>query len=459
MRVLILNASFSLLILTASTVLGASVKQTDSLPVPSPTITIQSSALPSQSEDRAPVLVPTPTEKAMSYYRSGIALWIINSILGFLIPVLFLFTGFSARIRDWAWKLTPFKKSDQSSWLLRSIKTFVLIGVYFAIFTVISAIISLPLDYYQGFVREHAYGLSDQAFGKWLGDQLKGLMVSIVAGALFLWVPYLLIKKSPQRWWLYTGLLTIPFLFFSIMIQPVFIDPLFNDFGPMKNKELESKILKLAERAGIEGGRVYEVNKSADTKHLNAYVTGFGSTKRIVLWDTLLKEMNEREVLCVMGHEMGHYVLGHVWKLILFFSAVILLTLFAIHRTARWMLDKYHQRFGFNELSDIASLPLIILIFSVYIFIVTPGIMAFTRHTEHESDRFGLEITHDNHAMATAFAKFVTNDLANPRPNALVKLWQYSHPTTGERIDFANEYRPWEKGLPSEYDHLFKNQK
>jgi Zn-dependent protease with chaperone function len=438
MRIVILIASLGLMLSVS-----ALAQTPTALPSPAAAITAQPTPTPAPASDTGPVPIPTPSEKAMRYYHGNIALWIFNTLWGFLIPALFLFTGLSARIRDWAQRLGR--------------KWFFVIGIYFAIFTIINFVIGLPLDYYQGFVREHQYGLSDQAFGKWLGDEFKGLAVGIVMGFLFLWVPYLLLKKSPQRWWIYTGLLAIPFLFFVIMIEPVFIDPLFNDFGPMKDKALETKILALAERAGIEGSRVYEVNKSADTKHLNAYVTGFGGTKRIVLWDTLLKEMNDREVLTVMGHEMGHYVLGHVWKSILFFSFVILLTLYAIHRTARWMLNRYHRRFGFSELSDIASLPLIILLFGVYIFIVTPAVLAFTRHSEHEADRFGLEITRDNHAMATAFTKFVTNDLDNPRPNLLVKLWQHSHPTTGERIDFANEYKPWEEGRPLEYEHLFKH--
>ncbi|MDQ3013618.1 MAG: M48 family metalloprotease, partial [Acidobacteriota bacterium] len=293
MRVVILVAILSLLSPVAA------LAQTPSAPpLPTTSITAQPTPPPAAQAGTGPVAVPTPTEKAMSYYRGGIALWVFNTLWGFLIPILFLFTGFSARIRDWSQRLGR--------------KWFFVIGIYFAIFTIINFAINLPLDYYQGFVREQAYGLSDQAFGKWFGDQFKGLAVGIVVGFLFLWVPYLLLKKSPRRWWLYTGLLMIPFLFFAIMIQPVFIDPLFNDFGPMKNKALEAKILALAERAGIEGSRVYEVNKSADTKHLNAYVTGFGGTKRIVMWDTLLNQMNEREVLSVMGHEMGHYVLGHV---------------------------------------------------------------------------------------------------------------------------------------------------
>ncbi|HEX5083956.1 MAG TPA: M48 family metallopeptidase, partial [Blastocatellia bacterium] len=371
-----------------------------------------------------------------------IVLSVVNVLWGLLIPALFLFTGFSARIRDWA-------KSIGKTW-------FLVIGIYFAIFLIINFALDLPLSYYQGYVRQHAYGLSNQTFGKWFRDEFIGLGLGIVVGFLFLWIPYLLIKKSPRRWWLYAGLLAVPFLFFSILIQPVWIDPLYNQFGAMKNKELEAEILHLAERAGIEGGRVYEVAKSEDTKALNAYVTGFGATKRIVLWDTIIRKMNEDELLFVMGHEMGHYVLGHVWKTILFLSALIIAGLYAIHRTAGWLINKYHERFGFTELSDVASLPLIILLFSIFFLIITPVALAFSRHNEHEADRFGLEITRNNRAAATAFVKLQQENLAVPRPNIIIKLWEASHPPLGERIDFSNEYRPWEKGEPLKYGNLFK---
>src|SRR5215468_6428081 len=313
----------------------------------------------------APVPVPEPGEKALSYYRSGIVLWVVNVVWGLLIPALFLLTGFSARIRDWANRIGR--------------RRFFANRVYIAIFLIINFAIDFPLSYYQGFVREHAYGLSNQTFGKWFGDEVIGLLIVIVAGFLFLWIPYLLLKKSPRRWWLYTGLLTIPFLILSILVTPILIEPLFNKFGPMKNKELEAKILQLAERAGIEGGRVYEVAKSEDTKTLNAYVTGFGATKRIVLWDTTIAKLDQDELLFVMGHEMGHYVLGHVWKTILFLSLLITVTLYAIHRTAGWPINKFHQRFGFTELSDVASLPLIILLLSAYFLIIAPVALAFSR--------------------------------------------------------------------------------
>ncbi len=381
----------------------------------------------------------------MDYYRSGIGWWMAGLLWSFLIPLLFLFTGFSARLRNVA------------EFLGR--KWFFIIGVYFALFTLINFVIDLPLSYYEEFARQHAYGLSNQTFSKWFGDSLKSLGIGLIGGFLVMWIPYLLLKKSPNRWWLYTGLLAIPFLVLLIMIQPVYLDPVFNQFGPMKNKALEAKILQLAERAGIEGSRVYEVAKSEDTKALNAYVTGFGSTKRIVLWDNTIARLTEPELLFVMGHEMGHYVLGHIWRSIFFLSALIIAVLYVIHRTSGWLIRRYRYRFGFDHLADVASLPLLILLFSLFTFMATPLANSFTRHQEHEADRFGLEITQNNHAAATAFVKLQTENLANPRPGWLIKLLRATHPPLGERIDFCNEYRPWAKHEPLAYEHLFRNLK
>jgi Zn-dependent protease with chaperone function len=436
MRLVILIAAFCLLITSA-----AFAQQ----PSPSPAAQEAAAQMTAGQDSAAPAPVPAPSEKALSYYRSGLVLWVVGILWGLLIPAIFLFTGFSARIRNWA-------QAIGRRW-------FFVIGVYFAIFLIINFVIDLPLSYYQGYVRQHDYGLSNQTLGKWFGDSLKGLMVGAVFGFLFLWIPYLMLKKSPRRWWLYTGLLAIPFLILVVLVQPIWIDPLFNKFGPMKNQELETRILSLADRAGIEGSRVFEVEKSEDTKALNAYVTGFGNTKRIVLWDNTIAKLSEEELLYVMGHEMGHYVLNHIWKTIHFFAILIMIALYAIHRTAGWLIAKYRHRFGFDELSDIASLPLIILLFSLYFMIITPIGLAYSRYNEHEADRFGLEITQKNRPAATAFVKLQMENLGVPRPHWLVKIWQASHPPLGERIDFCNEYRPWEKGEPLHYGELFKQSK
>ena len=392
--------------------------------------------------DSGPVAVPEPSEKAIRYHRGGLWIWLFQTALGLLLPAFFLFTGLSARIRDLAQQLGR--------------RWFFTIAIYIAIFSLLSAVVELPISYYTDFVREHQYGLSNQTFGKWLKDSLLSLGIGILISALFLWVPYLLLKRSPRRWWLYTSLLAIPFLLLLILVQPIWIDPLFNKFGPMENKALETRILDLAEQAGIEGGRVFEVDKSADTNALNAYVTGFGQTKRIVLWDTTIARLSEEELLYVMGHEMGHYVLGHVWKRIGFLALLIITTLYLVYRTAQGLISRFRVRFGFDSLDDIASYPLLTLLFGLFFLLAQPAFLAFSRSSEREADRFGLEITRDNRQAATAFVKLQEDNLAVPRPHWLVKLWRGSHPPLGERIDFCNEYRPWEKGQPLRYGHLFR---
>jgi Zn-dependent protease with chaperone function len=421
-------------LITCSTVVGA--RQAPSAGQ-SPSAGQQSSTV-----SEAPVPVPEPSEKAMARYRSGVALWLIDTAWGFILPAAILLTGFSSRMRTWAARVSR--------------KRVLTIAIYFAIFSIVTFVIDLPRAYYEEFVREHAYGLSNQTLSKWFGDSLKSLAVGVVMGALFLWVPYLLLKKSPRRWWLYTAMASVPFLCLTMLIAPVWIDPLFNTFGPMKNKALETKILQLADRAGIEGGRVYEVDKSTDTNTLNAYVAGVGGTKRIVLWDTIIARLDEPQLLFVMGHEMGHYVLHHIWKELAIFSVMIALLLYAVHRLAGAVIARQHVRFGFTELSDVASLPLIMLLFSLAFFVVSPLALGITRHFEHEADRFGLEITRANRPAALSFVRLQEDNLANPRPHWLVRLFRASHPTLAERIEFANTYRPWETGQPLTYEHLLR---
>jgi len=393
-------------------------------------------------DETAPVQVPEPSEKAMQYYRSGNVLWFVEQAWSIAVLVLLLATGVSAALRNAARRIGR-------NW-------FFTIVVYFALFTIITTIIDLPLSYYTEFVREHAYGLSNQTFGKWFGDTLKSLAVAGIVGALVLWVPYLLLRKSPRRWWLYTAIALVPFIVVANLVAPIWIAPLFNKFEPMQNKALEQKILALAGRAGIEGSRVYQVNKSVDTKTLNAYVAGLFGTKRIVLWDTTLDRMTDRELLFVMGHEMGHYVLHHVWQAIAFSVLILIASLYVAYRSADAVIARWGARWGFTTLADVASFPLLLLLMSAFSLVVMPLELAFTRHVEHEADRFGLEITQTNHSAGTAFVKLQQDALANPRPGLLHKIFRESHPPLGERIDFANEYHPWTTGQSLEYGGKFR---
>ena len=357
------------------------------------------------------------------------------------VPALFLVTGLSARIRRFA-------SGRGRPWLVE-------VATYAVAFLAIEFLLTLPLRYYAGFVRLHAYGLSVQTFGRWLGDALKGLGVEMVGAVLFLWVPYLLMARSPRRWWLYTGLLALPFAGFSALIAPIVVDPLFNDFGPMKNGHLEARIDALAHRAGIDGGKIFEVDKSKDTRTVNAYVTGLFGTRRIVLWDTIIAKLDEDELLAVMGHEMGHYVLNHVAQGLVLSSIGTVFALYLIHRAANALIRRFGGRFGFDRLSDVASVPLLVLLAQVTIFLGSPVINGFSRHMEHEADRFSLEITRDNRAAATAFVKLQEDNLSVPYPDWWVQIWRSTHPSIGERIEFCNEYRPWETGGPMRYASLF----
>jgi len=390
----------------------------------------------------APVPVPEPDAKTLAYYRGGNALWVVGTLLGLAIPWLVLVTGLSARMRS-------------EALLLRKRWTGV-VALYVGMYSLLSWLVERPLAWYAGFVRPHAYGLSNQSLGKWLTDSLIDLGVSTGLGIALALMLYAWIRRSPRRWWLGVTACLVPFLFVVFFVHPLWIAPLYNDFGPMQDAALEEKILALAERSGIEGGSVFEVAKSVDTKTVNAYVTGFLASKRIVLWDTLLARLDEPEVLFVMGHEMGHYVLNHVVQGILLSTLLAGVGLFVIHRVAPLLIARHRERFGVEKLSDVASLPLLLLLLQLGSLVAMPAALAVSRHMEHEADRFGLELMQNPRAAALAFVKLQQQNLSHPRPGPLFVWWRASHPTLGDRIDFANSYRPWETGAPLHYADRFR---
>jgi STE24 endopeptidase len=390
----------------------------------------------------APVPVPEPDAKALAYYRSGNVLWALGQAFGVALPLLVLATGFAARMRDAAERIGR-------HWLVAA-------ALFAVFYCALDWLAARPLAFYGGFLRPHAYGLSNQTFGKWLRDGAIDLAVSALVGAVLAVGLYAWIRKAPRRWWLGATACLVPFLLLVFLVQPLWIAPLYNDFGPMKDPALEAKILALADRAGIDGGRVFEVEKSVDTKTVNAYVTGFLASKRIVLWDTLLARLDEREVLAVMGHEMGHYVLHHVLIGIAFYALLAGVGLWVVHRVAPLAIARWRGRMGFVRLDDVASLPLLLLLLQLGSLAILPAALGFSRWMEHEADRFALELLQDNRAQATAFAKLQQTNLSNPRPGALYVLWRGTHPPLGARIDFANTYHPWQTGAALRYADRFR---
>lgn len=389
------------------------------------------------------IAVPEASSQAMSYYQSGNVLWIIQWAWTLVVPLLLLVTGCSG-------KLGALATRWGQNW-------FVSILIYLALFIGLYQLLNLPIDFYVNYIREHEYGLSNQSFGRWLDQYGKLTLVFFLSAAAFTWIFYLLLKKSHRRWWFYSSLVSMGITFIMAFAYPIWVVPLFNKVGPLKDKQLEKSILELASRAGIKGGRVFEVDKSKDTKMGNAYVAGLGSSQRIVIWDTSIKANSKEALLFIMGHEMGHYVLHHVWLQIGFFSVLFFVITYLMHKAAHFLLPRYQKRLGFQHLYDIASLPFFLFLVNFFYLLSTPIYNYITRYTEREADRFGIEITGNNEVAAQLFADAVDEHLANPRPGNIYKIWRSSHPSLGDRVDFCNSYCPWEEGQPLKYGEYFKS--
>lgn len=379
------------------------------------------------------------TPENRSYSNIKTILRFVSPIYGIFVGLIILFSGLSAKMRDIAHNMGK--------------RRYVRMLVFFVLYTIVGFLFTFPLTWYDGFAVEHQFGLSNHTFGGWLREEMIGLMVGIVFFGVvpLLSLAYMAIEKSPRRWWLWMGLGAIPVIIIGTFIQPMLIDPLTNKFKPLSDVELRTEILDLAAKAGIPGRNVYEVDKSAQTKKFNAYVNGFGASQRIVLWDTTLKGMTHDEILYVVGHEIGHYVLGHIWKGIAFFSCLFMLLLFLTAGIMRWTVDRFGGRWGFSELHNVASLPLLLTVVNLLSLFAQPAIYAYTRGIETQSDVYGLEITRDNDAAARAFLKLGSQNKSNPDPSPFVKVMLYSHPPDSERAQLALTYRPWEEGKPNKY--------
>lgn len=380
-----------------------------------------------------PRLIVDVTEEMIRHSRILDMLYFGGFVYGIVELLLVLALRVSARLRDASARVAG--------------RPYVIAIVYVVLFTLVTAVLDFPLSFYSGFIVPHQFNLTSQTFAAWLGDEAKGLMIGLVAGVILI-PPALLLIRRLERWWLVLWAVSIPVIVLLVVIVPIVVDPVFNKFEPLKNQQLKQKLLDEADRAGIEGGRVYQVDKSKQTKEMNAYVTGLGPTKRIVMWDTLLAKMSEDEVLAVMGHEMGHYVLHHIWKGLAWSVAIAFFVLFLAQRIYEWGLVRWGPRWGFTTSGDAASLPWLLIIVSSISFLLSPLENGISRHIEHQSDIFGLELTHLNDAMATSFVKFAEDSKVNPRPHPVIEFWRYSHPSLARRIEFVLSYKPWERGEP-----------
>lgn len=310
--------------------------------------------------------------------------------------------------------------------------------IYVLILSVITFLVSFPLSWISHSISLE-YGVSVQSFTSWMHDKVISFWINWFILFATVWVIYALMRRT-KKWWLYTWVISIPFMLFLSYIQPVVIDPLYNNFHRMSNNHLKSEILHLADKADIPAKNVYVVNKSKDTHALNAYVNGIGSNLRIVIWDTTLHKLSNREVLFVMAHEMGHYVKHHLIKSIIGEIIGLFFGLYLTSLLLRWIHSRWGKRLGIRSMNDLSTIPLLLLIFSVLSFAATPLENAISRHAEHAADAYGLKMTHDPKAAIGFFHKAAPISLSEMNPPVLVKLFEYGHPTDLERIAYFMQY-------------------
>lgn len=367
---------------------------------------------------------PNLSESSYAYRKDGLKLWAIRLILQFAIPLLFLTSKLSQRISLWA-------SNGRGLFLSGLIYGIVFFGILF--------LINLPINYYSSFVLPHKYGLSNQTILRWLEVNLKGFLVNDLIISLFLWFPYMILFNSPRTWWLQLGIITIPVIIFITFISPMVIDPLFNNYTSIKDEKLGIEIVKLLEKADIADAEIYMVDKSKDTKNMNAYMTGISKSKRIVLWDNTINNLTEDELLSITAHEIGHYIHGHIWKSILLSAIGSIFIMFLIYITSKRILDLSYGSFGFKNIYNYASLPLLLLVLNVFTFLGNPITNYVSRYMEVEADRYEINLTLDRDSAVTAMEKLYVQSLGIPRPSKLYKLWYHTHPTLEERIEFYKE--------------------
>jgi STE24 endopeptidase len=433
------------LLLCGSALLSSAQSQPQS--ARQPQSTASRSDLPSHSSEKISEyrLPPDLYQKAHSRNRIHFRLNLIGLIYGIVVLWLILRWKLAVKYRNWSERFS-------SKRFLQSLVFSPLLLVTIAVFT-------LPLDIY-GEVVEKRYGISVQGWGSWSWDWVKGQLISFVIGIILIWLLYMVIRRSQRRWWFYFWLISLPIGVFLVFLQPLVIDPMFHKFEPLQQKDpaLVGSLEQMLQRAGVNipPERMFWMGAEEKTTSLNAYVAGIGASKRIVVWDNTIAAMNTPEIVYVVGHETGHYVLKHIPKGLTFFAVLLLVAFYIGYRTVGWMLARFGSAWEIRQLDDWASLPVLLLLLSIFSFVVTPVGAAFSRHLEHQADQYGLEVTHgltpdSSQVAARAFQVLGEVGLSDPDPNRLDVFLFYDHPPVSDRVRFCLTYDPWEGGGRGEF--------
>jgi Zn-dependent protease with chaperone function len=416
---------------------------------------------PSTSSNAPPASVPTATvrsrkvtaytlppdlyRKARNLSKIRYRLQLFGFVYGLIVLWLILHWRLAPRYRDWGEKFS-------SRRFLQSV-------IFAPLLLLTIAILTIPLDVYSEWI-EKQYGISVQGWASWSWDWVKAELITLVIGVVLIWLLYIVIRRSPRRWWFYFWLVSLPILLFLFFIGPWVIAPLFNKFEPLQQKDpqLTASLEQMVHRAGedIPPQRMFWMGAGEKTTDLNAYVTGIGASKRIVVWDTTIAKMSTPQIVFAAGHEMGHYVLQHIPKMLSIFAVLLLLLFYLGYRSIGWVLGRWGSGWAIRGLDDWASLPALLLLLSIFSFVASPVGNAIGRHFEHQADQYGLEVTHgltpdSGQVAAQAFQVLGEVGLSDPDPSRWQVFLFYDHPSIPDRIHFCLTYDPWANGGQGEF--------
>jgi len=364
-------------------------------------------------------------ERSDAYFEGGYWLNLWGFLWGLGVAALLLFGRLSARWRD----LTE-------RWLRRRPLR---VALYGAGYVVAVALLSFPLTVYRDFLREHQYGLATQTIGTWLRDQAVGLGVGVVLTAILLVPLYAVLRRAPRTWWLWGAVVALVFLTFTVVIAPVYIDPLFNTYVPLDDAKVRDPILALARANGVPADEVYRFDASRQTTRISANVSGLFGTMRVRLNDNLLKRCSLPEIEAVMAHEIGHYALGHIYEMLISLGVVLVVGFAFMRFGAARALARWGGRWGVRDIADPAGVPLLAALLSVYFFAMTPLLNTMIRSNEAEADLFGLNAAQRPEGFAEVSLKLAEYRKLAPGP---VEEWIfYDHPSGRSRILMAMRWK------------------
>ena len=363
--------------------------------------------------------------KSDAYFEGGYWLILWNFLLTAAIAILLLQSGISARLRDMAERLTDSKTLQ--------------VMVYAIPLILIISLLGFPLQVYQGFIREHQYGLATQTFGPWLSERLIDLVVTLIALPIALAVLYAVFRRASRTWWLWATIVVAFFQVFFSFLAPIYVEPLYNKYRPLEDPAIREPILAMARANQIPVRQVLVVDASKQTTRISANVAGVFNTTRIALNDNLLRECSLPEIRAVMAHEMGHYVLNHTAKLVTAQSAVFLFVFAATAGLFNFATRRWGARWGIRGIGDPAGLPLLLLILNVWFFLLTPVTNSIGRITEAEADAFGINTAREPDGMAKIALKLGAYRKLNPTP--LEETIFFDHPSGRARIKMAMDWK------------------